>query len=114
MLWVGYKLHLTETGEDDLPHLITHVATTTGPTADGAATPRIHAGLQAKGLLPATHIVDTGFLDATLLVESRTDYGVDRFGPTRPNIHGQARAGAGFDAKPFTIDWERQQATCPA
>ena len=69
--WVGYKVHLTETCEDDLPHLITHVETTPGPTADGAATPKIHAALQQRDLLPGTHIVDTGFLDAELLVKSR-------------------------------------------
>jgi transposase len=69
--WVGDKVHLTESCEDDLPHLITHVETTSGPAADGAATPKIHEALQQWGLLPRTHIVDTGFLDAELLVESQ-------------------------------------------
>ena len=67
--WVGYKVHLTETCEDDLPHLITHVETTSGPAADGAAPPKRHAALQQRGVLPGTPIVDTGFLDAELLVE---------------------------------------------
>ena len=107
-------MHLTETCEDDLPHLITHIETAPGPTADGAATPKIHAALQQRGLLPRTHIVDTGFLDADLLVQSRDDYGVDLLGPTRLDYHWQARAGAGFDAQHFQIDWDRQQATCPA
>ena len=33
--WVGYKVHLTETCEDDTPNLITNVATTAArsPTA---------------------------------------------------------------------------------
>jgi len=48
--WVGYQVPLTETCEDDLPHLITHVETTPGPTADGAATPQIHAALAQRGL----------------------------------------------------------------
>jgi transposase len=112
--WVGYKVHLTETCEDDLPHLITHIETTPGPTADGATTPKIHAALQQRGLLPGTHIVDTGFLDADLLVQSRDDYGVDLLGPTRLDYHWQAQAGAGFDAQHFQIDWDRQHATCPA
>jgi transposase len=38
--WVGYKVHPTETCEDDLPHLITNIATTPGPAADGAVTPQ--------------------------------------------------------------------------
>jgi transposase len=75
--WVGYTVHMTETCEDDGPHLITTVATTIGPAADGAATPKIHAALQQRGLLPGTHIVDTGFLDAELLVESQDHDGVD-------------------------------------
>jgi transposase len=112
--WVGYKVHLTETCDDDLPHLITHVETTIGPAADGAATPQIHVALQQRGLLPGTHIVDTGFLDAQLLVESRDDYGIDLLGPTRLDYHWQAREGAGFDAQHFQIDWDQQQATCPA
>jgi transposase len=112
--WVGYKVHLTEACEDDLPPLITHVETTIGPASDGAATPKIHAGLQQRHLLPGTHIVDTGFLDADLFVKSRDDYGVDLLGPTRLDYHWQARAGAGFDAQHFRIDWDRQHATCPA
>jgi transposase len=112
--WVGYKVHISETCEDDLPHLITHIETTPGPTADGATTPTIHAALQQRSLLPSTHIVDTGFLDAELLVESRDHYGVDLLGPTRLDYHWQARAGAGFDAQHFLIDWEQECATCPA
>jgi transposase len=112
--WVGYKVQLTESCEDALPHLITHVDTTIGPASDGAATPKIHAALQQRDLLPGTHIVDTGYLDAALLVESREHYGVDLLGPTRLDYHWQAREGAGFDAQHFQVDWGRQQATCPA
>jgi transposase len=112
--WVGDQVHLTATGEDDLPHLITHIETTPGPTADGATTPKIHAALQQRSLLPGTPIVDTGFLDADLFVRSRDDYGVDLLGPTHLDYHWQARAGAGFDAQHFQIDWDQQHATCPA
>jgi hypothetical protein len=37
--WGGDKVHLTDTCADDLPHLITHVETTLGPAAEGAAPP---------------------------------------------------------------------------
>jgi transposase len=110
----GYKVHLTETCADDLPHLITPIETTPGPTADGATTPKIHAALEQQDLLPGTHIVDTGFLDADLFVQSRDHYGVDLLGPTRLDYHWHARAGAGFDAQHFQIDWNPHQATCPA
>ena len=39
---------------------------------------------------------------------------MDLFGPARGDVHEQARAGKGFDAQHFTIDWEAKQARCPA
>jgi transposase len=111
--WVGYKVHLTETCDPDTPLLITDVQTTPATTADGDVTPRIHAALKVRDLLPQTHLVDTGFLDAELLVSSREEYQVDLLGPTRPDYHWQARAGQGFAASDFTIDWEGQYAVCP-
>ena len=97
-----------------LPHLITDVETTPGPTADGEMTPVIHAALAQRELLPAIHLVDTGFLDAALLVSSRADYQVDLVGPTRSDYHWQAREGTGFAVAHFQVDWEQQRATCPA
>jgi transposase len=99
--WVGYKIHAMEICEEDLPCLITEVEGTSGPVVDGAATPAIPARLQDKGLLPGVHLVDTGYLDGPLMAESRPDY------------KWQAKAGDGFDAAHFAIDWERTQATCP-
>jgi transposase len=111
--WVGYKVHLTETCEEDLPHLITNVATTPGPIADLDATGPIHESLKNKDLLPATHLVDSAYVDTQLLVSSQKDYQVDLFGPTRPNYKWQAQAQQGFAAACFQLDWQQQQATCP-
>ncbi len=111
--WTGYKVHLSETCDDNLPRLITHVETAPGPTADGDATPRIHHALAAKDLLPDLHIVDTGYLDAALLLASRDDYGVELLGPTRRDQRWQARAKEGFGMAAFAIDWERRRARCP-
>jgi DDE family transposase len=112
--WVGYTGHSTATCADDLPHLITSIDTPPGPTADGAATPQIHAALEQRGLLPGTHMVDTGFLDADLLVDRRHDYGVALLGPTRLDDHWHAREGAGVDVQHVQIDWDQHQASCPA
>jgi transposase len=90
--WVGYKVHVTETCDDETPHLITHVETTAGPVADGEVTPRIHPALAGKGLLPDLHIVDTGSLDAALLVTSQREYGVNILGPMRADDTWQAPA----------------------
>ena len=114
MCWVGYKVHLTETCEHGAPNLITHVETTPAPTADGAVTPKVHQALAARDLLPTTHLVDTGFLDAALLVESQRDYGVNLMGPTRRDQRWQARAVEGFGSEHFAVDFAKQVATCPA
>jgi transposase len=111
--WIGYKVHLTETCEDDAPHLITQVETTPGPVADGDVTPQIHQALQEKDLLPGTHLADTGYVDAELLVDSQRDYGVDLIGPTRPDYRWQAKAGVGVAASDFQVHWEAEQAICP-
>jgi transposase len=102
--WVGYWVHVTETCEDGLPNIITDVQTAPAPVADGDATPLIHEALRKKDLLPETQLVDTGYLDAELLVQSKKNYAVDLFGPTRPDYKWQAREGTGFEAAAFTID----------
>jgi len=112
--WVGYKVHLTESCDEDQPHLITHVETTAAPVADGDALETIHKGLAADGLLPAVHLADTGYIDAKRLLSSRTRYDVDLLGPPRGDYHRRARENKGFAFRNFTIDWERQQAICPA
>jgi transposase len=112
--WVGSSVHLTETCADDRPHRITPIDTTPGPARDGAATPTIHAALAQRGRLPGTHLVDTGFLDADLCVESRDDDGVDRLGPTRLDDPWQAREGAGVDVQHVQIAGDRPHARWPA
>jgi transposase len=111
--WVGYRVHITETCEDGLPNIITDVQTAPAPVADGDATLLIHETLKEKELLPETQFVDTGYLDAELLAESKRKYGVDLLGPTRPDYKWQAREKTGFEAAAFSIDWEKEVATCP-
>jgi transposase len=106
--WVGDTAHLTETGDPDRPHRITHVATTPGPTPDAALTDPI----QAKGRLPAEHAVDAGDVDAGTLV-SRQRRQVDLVGPAPVDHHWQARAGKGFDAGSLSLDGDERRATCP-
>ena len=110
---MGYKVHLTESCEAELPLVITHVETTAAPVTDEAMTATIHAELERKHLVPAEHIVDTGYVDAQLLVESQRDYQINLVGPTRKDCRWQASQRTGFDASHFLIDWDQQQATCP-
>ena len=59
-VWTGYKVHVTETCDDDLPHLLVHVETTPATTQDMEVTPRIHQALADQHVVPRTHVVDTG------------------------------------------------------
>jgi transposase len=112
--WVGYKVHVTETCDEDTPRLITHVETTVATTNDVVVTDTIHEALDARDCLPAQHIVDRGYVEAELLVTNQEVYCIDLVGPTRDYTGWQARQAKGFAAQDFTIDWENQLAIFPA
>ena len=111
--WVGYKVHLSEICDESQPHLITQVATAISTSPDIEALPQIHQGLADKSLLPSQHLVDTGYVSAQMLVESKETYQLDLVGPARQDFKWQARAGEGFAAADFQVDWIAKQATCP-
>ena len=111
--WLGYKVHLTETCDDQTPNLITHVATTPATTADGDLTASIHTDLAAKALLPSEHYLDIGYVDAGVLVASQADHGVSVIGPVITDPAWQAHTPNGITIPQFGLDWEAQQAVCP-
>lgn len=111
--WVGYKVHVTETCDDDMPHLITHVETTIAPQSDADMTEPIHEALAAKDCLPDRHLADAGYVDAEQLVESQDTYEITLFGPVRPNVNWQTIENTGFAVENFHIDWEAEIVTCP-
>ena len=111
--WIGYKAHLSESCEPDLPLLVTQVTTTLGPTPDGQILPAIHEVLDQRDLLPEQHIVDAGYIDAELLVASQTQYQVDLVGPPAKDYRWQAQEQTGYALRNFSLDWERRQACCP-
>jgi transposase len=113
LAWLGYKVHVTETCDDDAAHLITHVATCPAMQPDMASTAAIHDHLARKGLLPAEHFVDSGYVDAGLLVSSRRDHAISLEGPVRRVSTWQGRAGQGYEQRDFAVDWERERVTCP-
>jgi transposase len=115
--WRGYKVHLSETccqpgdGTRGAPGLITNVATTEASVADVSMTEPVHAMLEASGLTPAEHAVDSGYTSADLLLDARKR-GITLLGPLVAATSPQARTG-GYTAEAFDIDWDRQQVTCP-
>jgi transposase len=113
LAWVGYKVHVTETCDDDAAHLVTAVTTCPAMRPDMTSTAGIHEGLAAKGRLPAEHFVDAAYVDAGLLAGSRRDHGVSLEGPVRGASSRPARAGQGYDLAHFAIDGDRERVTCP-
>lgn len=112
--WVGYKVHLSETCDPSRPHLITHVETTAATTNDVKVTDAIHQGLRRRRLLPQVHIVDAGYVSSEHLVNTGATYGIDLVAPVLPDSSWQAQTPGGFAANQFEIDWQHQQAVCPA
>lgn len=101
--WTGFKVHLTETCDADLPRLITHVHTTVATTQDVSCTKDIQQGLADKALLPSRHIVDAGYVEAQLLVQSQQKHQVELFGPPR--------GAKGWQVKEDTVlsSWGRER-----
>jgi transposase len=110
--WNGYRVHLTETCDDDAPRLITNVRTTIAPQSDLDATIPVHEALSTKGHLPSKSMIDSGYINAESLVAVRDNHGVELIGPMRPDVSWQAREG-GYVVGDFELDWENKKAICP-
>jgi transposase len=108
--WTGYKVHVTETCDDDAAHLITHVKTCPSMQPDTTSAAEVHERLAAKELLPAEHFVDSGYADAELLASGRRDCGLSLEGPVRG---ASSRAGQGCGLRHFTVDWDQERVACP-
>ncbi len=110
--WRGYKVHLTEACDDGLLAIL-NVETTVATDQDWASVEPVHRHLDERGLLPAEHFVDSAYVSADLLADSRARHGVDLIGPIRPNRSWQMDDDEAYDASHFALDWEREVATCP-
>lgn len=111
--WLGYKVHLTETCEKKQIHLITNVQTTQAHLSDVDQTESIHQSLADKKLLPSEHLVDAGYVDGTLLVESKQQHDIELIGPVRDNVSWQSKNPDAYDLSKFKINWKTKRATCP-
>lgn len=111
--WTGYKVHITESCDEDKVHLLTQVETSEPNRHDNQLVATIHQKLQGKQLLPELHLVDAGYMDSELLVDSRADYAVALHGPVQVNRRWQASTPGAYGIDDFTIDWDANQVTCP-
>lgn len=92
--------------------LITDVETTTAPVHDSQVTSRVQDRLATQGHVPDVHLVDQGYMDMDLLMDSRNK-GIDLVGPLPPKTTWQERVEGAFDHTRFQIDWQNQTVTCP-
>lgn len=60
--WIGYKEHQTETCDGTGPNVIVHVATQPPPNRTFPSLESIHHALGRRELLPAEHLVDSGYV----------------------------------------------------
>ena len=106
--WRGEKVHVTESCDDDLPRFLTDVQTTNAASADIEALPDIRQHLATADLQPAEHYVDSGYVSAKQLADSR-QMGAELVGPPLPDTSPQA-----VKLAHFRIDPTAQEAICPA
>ncbi|MFI6663307.1 IS1182 family transposase [Streptomyces sp. NPDC050523] len=110
--WTGYIAQLSESCDEDRPHLITYVATGPATEDDVDTTPRVHAALERRGLLPAKHFMDSAYISAEHILAARRQ-GIDLVGPVNEGNQWQSRDPEAYDTDAFLIDWENLTAICP-
>jgi len=133
LLWLGYKLHISETCDDPpacecapdpaaapprrcrhdtRPNLITHVATTDATVSDADMTTPLNAALAGKGLAPARQYMDSGYASPQHMAEAAA-LAITLVTPLLADTSRQARSNSGYDRSAFSIDYATRTVTCP-
>ncbi|RPI50433.1 MAG: IS1182 family transposase [Chloroflexi bacterium] len=110
--WVGYKLQVTETDDEDKPHLITDIGITSSVETDYRALTPIQDRLEKRDVLPKEQVGDAGYVTEDNLVDS-AKRGIDLIGPVQKDTQLQARMVDGITLEHFQVDFERLTALCP-
>jgi transposase len=90
---VGDQVHLTETCDADDPDLITQVMTTPATTPDRVMGPAIQPDFANRDVLPSLHVLDSGYVEADLLVTAQTQHQIEVIGPPFGSYSRQRREG---------------------
>lgn len=83
--WRGYKVHYTETCDEERPFLICNVETTAAIIPDIVMGEKIHESLEKKRLLPNSHLVDSGYVEIKWIIQSARQKKIQIIGQPRPN-----------------------------
>jgi transposase len=115
LVWLGYKVHLTQTCDQDpqAPHLIVQVHTVPATTPDSVSVEPILEDLRDREVAPSTLLMDQGYTSATSLVEQAIQ-GTQIVGPLHESTSWQAQAGEGYGLYDFAVDWQQRSVWCPA
>jgi transposase len=106
---VGDKMQVTETCDQDQPHLIMDLEPTGALDNDSPPLSSIQERLQARGALPGGQRVDQGYMSGENLVRS-AERGINLLGASLDDTQGPP----GFKQRAFQIDLASRQATCLA
>lgn len=108
--WVGYRLQVTETAEDEVTQqFITDIDVVSANRDDSEVVDEIQGRLQEQDLKPEEQVVDQGYTSGANLAHSAAR-GVELLGPVAQDTAGKPE---GFRQSDFDLDFETQQATCP-
>jgi transposase len=111
--WTGYKLQVTETDDEDKPHLITDIAISSSVKTDYEALEAIQGRLEERDLLPRQQLGDSGYMTEDNLVAS-DKRGIDLIGPVKKDTQLQAHLPGGITLDQFQVDFDKLTAVCPA
>jgi len=83
------------------------------PPTTARSCPASTPALARRGLLPAEHLVDAGYTSLPHLEQAAREHQVTVSGPLKSNPTRQHRRDEGFARDDFSIDYDKQQVTCP-
>jgi transposase len=108
--WVGYKLQVTETAEDEAEvQFITDIDVVAANEDDSEAVDAIQERLITRDLKPDEHYVDKGYVSGPNMTHS-ADRDIELVGPA---LADTSRKPEGYKQRDFEIDFEKQEVTCP-
>jgi transposase len=108
--WVGYRLHVTETAEDEVAQqFITDIDVVAANQDDSEVVDDIQKRLTERDLKPQEQAVDQGYTSGSNLAHSAAG-GVELLGPVAQDTAGKPQ---GYKQSDFELDFEAKRATCP-
>lgn len=106
--WVGYKLQVTETADED-SRFITDVEVVPAMRQDNQCLTAIQSRLVQRGIPPGRQYVDQAYMSGCHIAESAAQ-GIDLRGYVR---EGNTSRPDGFRLRDFKVDIDQRQVICP-